>query len=521
MAGKLYSKQGMNISVRPVSAEIKQATLKPISDVLVKHAAEIAQENYALGNSIALQESLDYAYKTAPASPAQFSKLADAAIKESADKLPSYVKRKLMNNFVLAKQKYMAKVETNYYDAIDTQHTDSVHKSSELATNDALAQVDTLYQAVINRDDTNASIALDAYNNARKKLITLSESKNIKGKYIYNEQERKSAQNSQTGHLEAFKRHIDTLSKDELKSFDSEIFQDKLLFQQKTGADDKTYSDMSKYIEGRRKDLGDEDKRVIKSQASFAASRLMAQRDPEEYAELRKSGLVDKRTLDAIDKVYKTAPSTKKVADAFVLEKTLTHLHDVVGSFDPKLDDSTNIQDAIVRFGDSFEQFSNDNGLDQQQQQEVLDMATKYISDSMFRDSMQGLFADTAISERIKGKDFENPYSPNYHIYTRKTQKFGDKKRAEQDAQVVAHEYTRAWALNAMAGNYDKANNILQEGNRAVIITANSDKIPAGEFERMEKDLENGRPAYYTMQDGRTIEFCGYSNKDCIFKIKM
>lgn len=537
MAGKLYRQQGRNISVQPVEATIKRPTLSPITDVLVQNAARIAQENYAMGNSIALKDSLDYAYKQAPDSPEQFDKLATSAIKTYVDtnNLPSSVKDDLMGKFILKKYEYASKVETNYYKKLDDTHTDSVHKNTELVTDDMLGQVDNLYKSVINRDDKNAEIALASYKNAQNNMKILSEAKNMKGEYIYNKQERQSAQNTQTGHLEAFKRNINTLSKDELADFDKTIFQDKLLFQQKTGADDKTYADMGKYIEGRRKDLGDEEKRVIANQASFTATRLLSTRDPEQYDELKKSNVLPKNVFDAIDKVYKTAPSQTKVENAFVLEKALSHLYSEVGSFDPRFDDTKNIQDAIVRFGTSWQKFSDENGLDQQQQQEVLDMATRYISDKVFRDSAKNLFADTAIGSRVqtmglgldmsnlpdkaKVPDFmkKNDFSVKGTTFTR----YGDKERAERLALETAHQYTKLYAMQTMLGNYDEANNILQEGNRAVIIAANSDKIPEKEFYRMERDLTNGKPAYYTMEDGRTIEFCGYSNKDCVFKIKM
>lgn len=526
MAGKLYRQQGRTLSVQPVNAEIKQPSLEPITDTIVKSAAKIAQENYALGNSIALHDSLEYAYNQAKDSPEQFNKLADSAIKTFADKIPSAQKNQLMDKFILAKQKYASKVETNYYNKLDIEHTDSVHKNSELSTNDMLTQADSLYSSIINRDDKNAAIALANYKNSQSNLSTLSKAKNIKGDYIYNTTERKSAQNTQTGHLEAFKKNVDTLSKDELKSFDTEIFQDKLLFQQKTGVDDKTYDDMSKYIEGRRKALGDEEKRVIANQASFTATRLLSTRDPEEYKELKKSGILPKEVFTAIDKVYKTAPSQAKTENAFVLEKTIQHLYEEVGTFDPRFDDAKNIQEALIRFGNSFEKFSNDNGLDQTQQQEVLDMATRYISDKLFRDSAKGLFEDTAISARVNVKnDYAFDKMPESwkksNISLTQVGFFGDKELAERHAKEVAHEYTRAWALSAMAGDYETANKILQEGNRAVIIAANSDKIPEGEFYRMERDLSNGKPAYYTMLDGRTVQFMGYSNKDAIFKIKM
>ena len=535
MAGKLYKQQGRNISVQPVDATYTRPTLSPITDVLIKNAARIAQENYAMGNAIALHESLEYAYNQAKDSPEQFDKLANSAIKTYADDLPSNVRDNLMGKFILKKQEYASKVETNYYNKIDKEHTDNIHKTTELTTNDMLGQVDNLYKSVINKDDKNAEIALASYKNSQDKMKLLSEQKNLKGEYIYNKQERESAQNTQTGHLDAFKRNIDALSKDELKDFDKTLFQDKLLFQQKTGADDKTYAQMNEYVKNRRTALGDEEKRVIANQASFTAARLLSTRDPEQYDELKKSGVFPKEVFDAMDKVYKTAPSQKKVENAFVLEKSFMHLYNTVGSFDPRFDDTKNIQDAIVRFGTTWQKFSDDNGLDQQQQQEVLDMATRYMSDKVFRDSAKNLFADTAIGSRVqtvglgldasnlpdkaKVPDFmkRNDFSLKGNTLT----KYGDKERAERYALETAHQYMKLYATQTMLGNYDEANNLLQEGNRAVIIAANSDKIPEKEFYRMEKDLANGKPAYYTMEDGRTIQFMGYSNKDAVFKIKM
>lgn len=535
MAGKLYQRQGRNLSVQPVDANIKPVSLQPLTDVVVKNAAKIAADNYAMGNAIALHDGLKYAYEQAPASPQQFNELADKTIQSfmDANKVPLHARQDLMGKFLTAKQTYASRVETNYLNKQDQEQEQNAYKLSQIQTDDQLSQADALFKAIVSGDDKNAKIALAGYKNAQNNLKTLSEIKNRKGDYVFNANERKTAQNTQTGLVEAAKRNIDTLSKDEIKTFDTNVFQDKLLFQQKTGCDDKSYDEIDKYIKGRRQALGDDEKRVITNQASFTAARLLSVRDPEEFDNLKKSGLVSNDTIKAINKVYETAPSQAKVENAFLLEQAITMLHDEVDTFRPGFDDATNIQKAIVAFGGAFERFAKDNGLDQQQQQEVLDMATKYISDSMFRDSAKGVFADTAISARVKLnsdfnrlKDIPEQYKPKFMKHEISTggvfiQPFGDKEKAERYANETAHEYLKAWALSCMAGNYENANKIWQEGNRAVIIAANSDKIPENEFYRMERDLANGKDAFYTMPDGRTIRFKGYSNKDAIFEIKM
>lgn len=532
MAGKLYTQQGRTLSVQPVSVQMKQPSLEPLTSTIIKGAAKVAQDNYAMGNSIALHESLEYAYNQAKDSPEQFNKLADSAIKTFADKVPMNIRNDLMGKFISAKQKYATRVEANYYSKLDAEQEDKAYKLSEIQTDDILSQADALYRAVIDRDDKNAKNALQGYRNSQANLRNLANIKNSKGSYVFNQSERKTALNTQTGQMEAFQRAIDTLSKEELAKFDKEIFQDKLLFQQKTGADDKTYAEQDKYIKARRTALGDEEKRVIANQASFTAARLLSTRDPEQYEELKQSGLVSKDTLKAINDVYETAPSQTKVENAFALEKTLTMLNDVVGTFDQRFDETTNIQKAIAAFGGAFEKFSNDNSLDQKQQQEVLDMATRYISDGQFRNSIKGLFSDTAIAEKVKvgGSGWNSDWQKGLAKQGIKPMRgrevtfatpFGDKEKAERYAAEIGHEYTRAMVLNAMSGNYDIAEKIYQEGNRAVIRAANSDKIPEGEFNRMERDLAHGRPAYYTLPDGRTIQFKGYSNKDAVFETKI
>ena len=522
----LYNRQGRTLSVQPVNAEVKPLSLEPITGTIIKRAAEVAQDNYALGNSIALHESLDNVYEQCKDSPEQFNKLADSTIKSFADKMPSVYREKLLGKFNEAKLKYLPKVEQNYYNKLDTELTDNVYKSSELLTNDMLSQANTGYSALINGDDENAKIAFGNYRNAQKNLQALSETKNMKGDYIYNASERKSAQNTQTGQMEAFEKYINTLSKDELKKLDEEKFQDRALWQQITGVDDKTYDQQDKYIKGRRQALGDEEKRVIKNQAAFAATRVLSTRDTEVYDELKKSGIIPKEVFDSIDNVLKTAPSTAKVQNAFLLETTLKNLYDEIGAFDPRFDDADNILNALTRFGATWQDFSEKNGLDQQQQQEVIDIAQRYIADKVFRDAAKNLFEDTAISVRLQQNSSyalsadKMPQGWKKHeISFEKKEILNDKARAERLAQETAHQYVKLWTTYAMAGDYDNANKILQEGNRAVIIAANSDMIPEGEFHRMERDLSNGKPAYYTMLDGRTIQFIGYSNKDGIFKL--
>lgn len=527
MAGRLYNRQGRNISMPTVQATIKEPTLEPVLSVIQKNAANIAQNNYALGQSIALQEAFENAYKAAPDSPEQFEKAATSAINSFSKNLPSNIKNNLQGNFDLLKSKYLAKVEENYYAKLNEEHKIIVGSSMKLAEADYSSQLDSLYKATISRDERNQKIAYDAFKNAVNKRKTLAGATDIYGNNIYTETEIKNAANDQKGHLEAFKNNIDTLSLKELKSFDSEVFQDRVLFEQRTGINRETYEDMDTYVKQRLKNLGDEEDRVLKNQATFEAVRLASTRDPARYKELKDSGIVPSSVFKALDKVYETAPSQSKVENAYLLEKTMDYLYNSLGAIqlgNTTQDDYENMTKALVKFGDTFKQFSDDNGLSQQEQQEVIDMATKYISDAEFREAMKPIFSDTAIAKRIS-LNSKDPIIKNMPGKSIKTPDvlvgtvIGNSKMAERYASEVAHEWVRQYALQAMAGNYTEALKILQQGNRAVIMAANSDKISEGEFARLENELVHKRPAIFEY-NGRKYEFVGYSNNDAIFKIK-
>lgn len=527
MAGRLYNRQGRTISMPTVEANIKEPTLSPVLSVIQQNAANIAEKNFALGQSLALQESIENAYKTAPDSPEQFEKLATSAINTFSKDLPSKVKNNLQGNFDLLKSKYLAKVEENFYEKTNNDYKTLVNSNMKLADADYSSQLDSLYKATVSRDERNQKIAYDAFQNAVNKRKTLASAKDIYGKNVYTDSEIKEAANDQTGHLEAFKNNIDTLSLDELKSFDSEVFQDRVLFEQRTGVNRDTYDDMNTYVKQRLEDLGDEEDRVLKNQATFEAVRLAGTRDPGRYKELKESGMLPDSVFKALDKVYETAPSQSKVENAYLLEKTMDYLYNSLGAIElgnATPEEYEQMTKALVKFGDTFKQFSDDNGLSQQEQQEVIDMATKYISDAEFREAMKPIFSDTAIAKRIS-LNSKSPTIKNISGKSIKTPDFvvgtiiGNSEMAERYASEVAHEWTRQYALQAIAGNYSEALKILQQGNRAVIMAANSDKISEGEFSRLENELVHKRPAIFEY-NGKKYEFMGFSNKDAIFKFR-
>lgn len=529
MAGRIYNRQGQNITMPTVKATLKEPTIQPVLGVLQKNAAEIAAENYAMGKAIALQEAIDSAYKAAPDSPEQFSQLADSAIQKFQKDLPTYVKNDLQNSFVLLKNKYMAKVEDNWTTKQNEERKTLVGVGMELAKADYSSQLNALYKATVARDDRNQKIAYDAYKNAVSKQVQLANAKDMYGKNIYSKSDIEKASNDQVGHLEAFKNNVDTLTLDELKAFDSEIFQDRVLFQDRTGVNRETYDDMNTYIARRLKDLGDEEDRTIKNQAAFEAVRLAGTRDPARYDELKQSGMLPDDVFKALDKVYETAPSQSKVENAYLLEKTMGYLYDTLAPLElggTTPDEYEQMTKALVKFGDTFKQFSDDNGLSESEQQEVIDMATKYISDINFREAMKPLFADSAIATRIKFNR-QNILPNNSPLNNGRISApglvvgtpVGDSNMAERYASEVAHEWTRQYALQAMAGDYTGALKTLQQGNRAVIMAANSDKISEAEFSRLENELIHKRPAIFEY-NGKNYEFMGFSNNDAVFKMR-
>lgn len=536
MAGRLYNRQGQSLSQPMVNAQVQNATIQPVLDVIGQNALRVAQENKQIGDSLALNDALDSAYAQAPNSPEQFSKLADSAINKWAENLNPRQRLELQGKFALQKQKYMIQVGENYKAQLNKQFKENLSaKMAQLDSDAGTGQV-MIWQGMANKDTTVRDIGLKLFNNAQNNTNALMESKDVNGDYVYTEQQKKQIKsNSQDVMFQAFRQAVDGLGYDSLVEFDENIFMNKERIQKETGMTDDTYDKASTYLKNRRKSLDADDKRQVLAQNYFTAMNHAIGGDTESINQMRKDGLIDKQTAKSMIDVIENPQSDWAGKNVYALESALLYAKDVTNNFTLN-DNPDDIKQAWENIGGSYARFAKDNGIDQQQQQEFIDIMSRSMSDSMFRDIIKPCFDDTRfggtirdmatgfVSGTIKGAKTLNPNmalaSGVAGMWVNSGQKFGASESDKRYSQEVAHEYLRNAMIAGMAGDYSSAEKILKDANKAVIIASNNSTVGNTEFERLERALQDGKPALWTHPaTGETFKFLGFSNVDAVFDI--
>lgn len=522
MAGRIYNKQGGSLQGQVINAQVKEATIQPILNVAAQESIRIAQENQAIGKSIALTTALENAYNAAPDSPEQFNKLATDAINKWSENLTPRQKNELQGAFDVKKMAYMAQVGENYNKKQDQEQVRLVGEKAQQDYTGFTSGVQMQWAGFVNGDKNLQDVGYATAQNSLNNLTRLSEIKNRKGEYLYSEKQRSDMSSGQTGQFESFRAAIDGLDYKTLVKFDDEKFMNKVAVQKEFGLTDETYDNMSKYIKQRRKDLDAEDKRTVKAQAVFAANNYALGGDIQSIEQMRKDGLLDNDTAKAMKKVIESPTSDWQAQNVYALEAALLEVKDATNDFTLNQDPEQMTQ-AWKKFGDRFAQFSQINGLDKQQQQETIDVFTRAMSDQVFADSIRPLFDDSVLTvylnkNAIRGPEIFKRNIPQTRIPIA-TQKFGDRDLDQRYAGEVAHNYIRNIVLAGIAGDTDYVKSQLKEANEAVIMAANNSTVGEAEFQRLKRALADGKPALWTHPvSGETYQFKGFTNRDAVFE---
>lgn len=557
---KLYQDQNIQLSRGPIIQPEKQPS---IGAAVAKFGAnildKIAKDNFALGHANLTNDIVNTAYTANPMNLKRFNEMVQSGIEKSTKNLPGDMARQIRLSAEKKANAFTAKIESNIRKAATAELEQNAQTLSDNITNGPNGLQDSnvgMMDCLINRDTEGLKKFRENWNYQHQQLSSLADLKNpIDGSYVIGkEATRNMYKQGLFGKMDAFRGGIEKLSKDGLKKFDEEVFQDKKFFTETYGIDDKSYDDMEKLIKTRRKAFDDQDKRVIKDQAYFEMSKL-SQIDPAVLDDIEKSGIAKPETLKEIRKAIKEAQKTGNPNAANYLDQNesflagLAELQDAISTDDGSPEYNDRLLQTAAKISQNISKMHR-NGLGDEQTQILNQALSGIVSDQNFAGALD--FSDSfLLSEIVRGasNDYYNDIDRQKDAIKKKyplAEKDGFQKslmeselkmlpertmfkhamidrpvRFTSDTQKALKEMAARYSAQIIAleqiGQHDQAIELKQAANKELIYLKYSDWIPRHEFDRMEHELTNGRKAYTTIGNS-VFEYKGLSNNGVILE---
>lgn len=526
MATKLYSRQGGNLQgigiQQPLQPDMTKAKILGDMSAMAKGMAD---KNFALGKLELINSTIDNAYQIAPTDLNKFDELIQSNLQKSTADIPNKWREDVLLTAKPKVDAMRAKVIQNTIDKQDAElklNATSTFNRYDLQTADSNTAV---FRSLVSQD-SDAYKAANAYAQQNQKMMShLATLTDSKGNYIIGtESLRSSLANGTYGKVDTAKNVINELSLEELKKFDDTTLQDRAGFKKAYGITDKEYDDIVKYVAQRRKDMGDEEKRIVKAQTEMNLARAVQSTAYNEQ-EIDDMDIPEdvKKAFKKAHKKYEGAINPILANDGFLASFAM--LDDIINSQqsdDPEHNMKLLASAAQVR--ETITNLAGMSGLSEDKVNQLERSLYESLVSQEFADAMKPLYANNKIMDTMKqsianmSKDEQQkamaltPFSQPGYARTR--------KRIDNTMKETAVRIVQQAVALAATGNYDACNEIIAQGNKQLIQMNYSDLISPYEWKRLEKELEQKKPALVSF-GGANWEFLGYDAKDALFKQKL
>ena len=549
MAERIYNR---NPAPMPETTykETKYGTL----DLLLKTAGSlanaVAEQNYAMGIKLASENLINTAYKNNPESVEGFNKEIEDGLTnlEKQGILPG-VMGKLRDNIALNSATKITSIESNIKKRQDQVAKIQAAQIKDNWNSNMGDMYDVMYRAQIERDDATIKQIGQAITLHRQKGKGLANAITNTG-YVYDKTDREALATGAYDSGEQFKNAIDSLGKEGLEKFDKEIFTNVDKYRAETGITRKEYDAQRKYIDERKKQLEAMKDAGLKNNAEIAAINALETADFTEADKMAKYLDNDdflKAAHEALETPTSIAGAQKAAGFLDVinrLEPVLTDTEDTPEGFNRRLAASTEILRA-------YTDFARTNNVDPDDRQVFLASLAKSLKDPQFSQALQPLFSQSALTDAMQVQ-FAPVMKTDAEIVQNITDKYGNNpavagpkikqaleqrnaarkymlendttdkikmqdERNRRNAQSIAQQAKQQILIAALAGNYDLVNEIYNAANKEVIKTMADGIIPRYEWDRLEKEFDQGKPALLEYNN-RIYQFQGFTAKGSIFK---
>lgn len=528
MATKLYNRQGGNLQGmdirQPMSPDFTGAK---IVGAIASETRKIADENYALGKSELITSIIDNAYNTAPDNLQKFDELVQDGLKKGVDGIPFKWQEEILREIKPKVEVQRAKVVINVNNRLDAERKAGVSEKFN-ALVPRMDDANTFQiNAIINDDKENIELGQIYISQLRDNGAKLGSMKDMKGNYIIGDKATRDAlATGQYNKVQIAKFELEKIGEEQLKHFYNNALQDRDRFMKAYGVDAKGYENIRSHTEKiiKQYDKEYEFKRRSQQEMNFAAmvnSSLYNEEELDTY-EFISDDL--KKKIKKARKKYEGKIYTSFADDSFL--DAVSALQEVVefnGSNEELLSKGVDVLEKISTIGQA-------NGWDDATMAEMEHHLYNTLANQEFANAMKPLYADsrirTVLTENSPDRyEMEERYK-NLSVLERRElaqqAKFDNWQINESDKKGLKSLSRRviaeAFAL-AEAGQYDLAQKRIADGNKELIKYSYGKIVPPYEWERLEKELETGKPAIL-MINGMPWEFQGYDSNDAIFKAK-
>ena len=288
----------------------------------------------------------------------------------------------------------------------------------------------------------------------------------------------------------------------------------------------------------------------LKNNAELAAIDALETADFTEADEMAKYLDNDdflKAAKDAID----TPVSVEGVQKAGAFINVIKQLKPILTDTEDTEDGYKRRRAAATEILRAYTDFARTNKVDPNDKQIFLSSLARSLKDPRFSQVLQPMFSQSALTDAMQVQ-FAPMMKTDAEIVKNITDKYGNNpavtgpkikraleqrdaarkymvnndttdkikmqdERNRRNAQSIAQQAKEQMLIAALAGNYDVVNQIYNEANKEVIKTMADGIIPRYEWDRLEKELEHGKPAMLEY-NGRVYQFQGFTSKGAIFK---
>lgn len=549
MAERIYNR---NPALMPEGTFVK--TKYNTIDMLLKTAGSlanaVAEQNYAMGIKLASEDLINTAYKNNPESVEGFNKEIENGLAklEKQGMLPG-VMNKLRDNIALNSATKITSIESNIKKRQDQVAKIQATQIKDNWNSNMGDMYDVMYRAQIERDDATIKQIGQAIALHKQKGQGLANAITNTG-YVYDKTDREALATGAYDSGEQFKNAIDSLGKEGLEKFDKEIFTNVDKYRAETGITRKEYDSQRKYIDERKKQLEAMKEAGLKNNAELAAINALETADFTEADKMAKY-LDNDDFLDAAHEAIETPVSVAgaQKAAGFLdvikrLEPILTDTEDTPEGFNRRMGAATEILRA-------YTDFARTNNVDPDDRQVFLASLAKSLKDPQFSQALKPIFSQSALSDAMQVQ-FAPVMKTDAEIVQNITDKYGNNpavagpkikqaleqrnaarkfmlandttdkikmqdERNRRNAESIAQQAKQQMLIAALAGNYDLVNEIYNAANKEVIKTMADGIIPRYEWDRLEKEFDQGKPALLEYNN-RIYQFQGFTAKGAIFK---
>lgn len=548
MAERIYNR---NPAPMPEGTFVKTKydTLGTLLKTAGSLANAVAEQNYATGMKLATEDLVNTAYKNNPESIEGFNAEIEKGLAKLEQKgiLPG-VMNKLRDNIALNSATKITAIESNIKKRQDQVAKIQAIKVKENWNNNMGDLYGVMYRAQIERDEDTIKQIGQAIAITKQKGAGLANAITNTG-YVYDKTDREKLASGEFDSLEQFKNAIDMLGEEALKNFDKNVFSAIDKYRNETGITRKEYDSQRKYIDERKKQLEAMKKAGLKNNAELAAINALETADFTEADEMAKYLDNDdflKAAKDAID----TPVSVEGVQKAGAFINVIKQLKPILTDTEDTEDGYKRRRAAATEILRAYTDFARTNKVDPNDKQIFLSSLARSLKDPRFSQVLQPWFTESALSDAMQ-KEMSPLLKTDEEIIKNITAKYGNNpavagpkikraleqrdaarkymlthdttdkirmqdERHRRNAESIADAVAEQQLIALLANNYDLAEQIYNDANKEVII-ARVGTIPRYEWDRLEKNLEQGKPALYE-SNGKVYQFQGFTAKNAIFK---